>query len=312
MDAKNILMLGLPETGKTSYLAAFVYYVDSTIVEKSLTQYQLSSNSTYITSIVQAWLMGNPQERTKVTATKNSKTEADIFLEEAKSQNKFTLHIPDFYGETFEMQFTDRYLELNYIEQIKASSGILLFIHPEKIKDATLIEDIVSAQSVAEALNKMHADQSINESSIKLPSQEEVTVFAEPFKREEIPTQVVIVDLLEAHLEYLTKMPLNLAIIVSAWDVIKKDAPDLSPLRWIEKALPLLYQFLASNPEKINFNCFGVSALGGDIEVPEVAAKLKELTEPGDRILVQENDVTHKNIASPIEWILEQWQKNTK
>ena len=316
-EHNKILLLGLPETGKTSFLSAFLHYIDAPIDGKNLRQYKLSSNTTYVTAIVQDWLSGKKPERTKVTMTKNANTEANIYIEDQATGQKFTLHIPDFYGEIFENQFFDRQIEIEYIEQIKDSCGILLFIHPERINEPTLIEDVIVAHKFADLIN---ANFETEETAVEKPLLSDddnvdlsnETDLAQPFNIEESPTQLVLVDLLEAHLEYLSKLPMNLSLIISAWDVIQKDCPDLSPVKWVEKTLPLLYQFLLANNNKIKFKGFGISAVGGNIEDPIERQRLIGLDEPSERITVQDEDTINKNIASPIEWILKEWQKVVK
>ncbi len=301
---QKIMLLGLPESGKTSFLAAFVNYVDSQILDKNLSQYQLSSNSSYISSIVNDWLRAKKPERTKVTITNNPYTEADIFLEDKRSGRKFILHIPDFYGEIFENQFVDRLVEADYIDQLRDCSGVILFIHPEKINDATLIEDVLPARIVEAQINEKF--DIIEHSGYSTKRDED----AEPFNLEKSPTQLVLVDLLEAHLEFKTQTMLTLAIVISAWDIVRVYDENLSPLKYIENSLPLLYQFLRSS-DQIDFKTFGVSAQGGNIENTYEVERLVALDDPTDRIFVQEEDVPHKNIASPIEWIIEKWRRDT-
>jgi GTPase SAR1 family protein len=309
-SSEKILLFGLPASGKTSFLAALVHYVDADIDGKNLRQYQLSSNTTYISSIVQRWLKGKKQERTKITASNNTKTVADLYLENVTSADKSTLHIPDFYGETFANQFFDRNMEIEILEQIKSSNGLLLFISPDKIKEPILIEEVRVANIVADQINE-ELESEVSAAGQDIPNvdsntAEEILV---QYDIEETPTQLVLIDLLEAHREYIDSPILNLAVVISAWDIVQKDMATLKPMKWIEITLPMLYQYLVANSEQINFRIFGISAQGGDIEDPLEIARLVALAEPADRIVVQEDAEPHKNIASPIEWLIAQWQQ---
>lgn len=306
MSVNKIILLGLPESGKTSFLAALSYYSDSSVETKNLRQYQLSSNTTYTTSLVQNWLKGQKQERTKIATSTSSDTIVELYLEEISTGEKFILHVPDYYGESFENQFNDRLIEIDYLNQIKQAEGMILFINPEKVKEATLIEDIQIANKIRDKIN-LNFPLETPEDPNALDKNEAI----EPFNVEESPTQVVIVDLLEMNLFYLDKLPIRLSVVISAWDIILKDMPDLTPMKWIEKTLPLLYQFLVSNSERILFKVFGISALGGNIENEAELQDLMALPEPAKRIIVQEETNKNHNIASPIEWILNQWRKTT-
>lgn len=305
--------MGLPETGKTSFLAAFSFYLESEMPEKKLKEYQLSSNTTYITGIRQKWLRAEAQERTKVTATLNPKTEADIFIENLTGA-RFTLHIPDFFGETFENQFIDRNIELDYLDHLRTSSGILLFIHPEKVKMPILIEDLLLAHKVEQAINNEVSASDVDSGSprtddmpVAIEKTEEIhEIFeAAPFREEDCPTQVILVDLLESHLEYTTQNTLKLSVIISAWDTVKLDDKSISPSKWLEVTMPLLSQYLQANSQRLDTKIFGVSAQGGSFEKKEQVEQLTSLDNPMERVIIQEGDSEHKNIAAPIEWILD-------
>lgn len=321
-ETNKILMFGLPESGKTSFLAALAHYVRSQVEGKELNEYKLSSNTAYLNAILEPWLLGKKQERTKIVAATESNTLAELYLEKIHSQEKLTLHIPDFFGEIFENQFIDRLVELTYLAQMKSADGLILFIHPDKIKYPVLIEDVVLANQIAGIIDIQTGDgknstidpTNGNEKKGESGSgnEKEEPQPAEPFDFDGVPTQVILVDLLEAHLEYRKKSPLTIAVIVSAWDIVKKDMADLTPSEWMKNSMPLLWQYLVASEEKVRFKIFGISALGGDIENHEDLNRLTALGEPAYRVRVQEDQVENHNITLPIEWILNQWISYTK
>lgn len=306
-NSNKLLLVGLPESGKTSFLAAFVNFVESDIPGKTLRQYQLSSNATYINLIIQSYLKGETQQRTRLRSTTTPNTNADIFLEKSNDNFRFTLNIPDVHGEIFENQFVDRFIDDVYLAQLSSATGLIVFIHPDHLRPAVLIEDIKAAHDFEAQVNQMQEGADATNQA-----EQPAETTAMEFKAAECPTQITLVDLLEAHVEFMPKRPVLISIIVSAWDLIKKDFEDLSPMKWIEKTLPLLYQYLLTNPDKIQFKTFGVSAVGGNLDNAEDLAKLTSLDEPTDRIIVQEENITHKNIGAPVEWIVEQWQSKTR
>jgi Double-GTPase 1 len=302
----RILLMGLPESGKTTFLAGLSAFTESSSPEKKMEQYHLSSNSSYLTSIVNRWLDADEQERTKISATKNDKTDAELYLRFISSDEKFTLYIPDFHGEAFENQFLDRQMDEELSNQVKNCQGMLLFIQPEKIKNALLIEDIHAAKAIEKKINQLASGPG---NGIDVVISQEKPV-ADPFDKEHIPTQLVLSDLIEIQLSQIPSGKLHLALVISAWDSVIKLDNTISPFKWLEKNMPLLYQYLICNNEKLNFRVFGVSANGGDVKNLEDKKRLQNFPEPTDRIFVQEEEVKHKNIASPIEWILEQWQSS--
>jgi len=131
---------------------------------------------------------------------------------------------------------------------------------------------------------------------------------AVPFEIKESPTQVVLIDILENHKNIILANKISAGIVISAWDEVLQLGITITPRKWLSNELPLLYQYLISNYETIDFEVFGISAQGGSFKDPEIVKKLKSFDEPSDRILVQQNDEEHKDICIPIDWLITQWQ----
>lgn len=307
INKKNILLLGLPETGKTSFLAALYYVASSGAEDRTMKEYKMSSDSTYLNMIRKQWLGCGKVDRT-INVTNTSTKDVVLHLESAKFATQFDLHIPDVAGESFMTQFVDRLWETSYLEEVRNAGGILLFIHPSRLKHHTLIDDIIGAHN---ALSEIDVGTPDSEATAK-PTLEETLTSAEEIQKESVeftaencPTQLIMTDLLQNHLDENQIKKLNVAVVVSAWEsiVVEKHSPE----KWLQLNLPLLFQYLNCNFEKINFKVFGVSALGGDIEKNSEIERLQNCNEPSDRIIVQDGDNTHSDIGIPIEWIIKQW-----
>lgn len=281
---KSMLLVGLPDTGKTSFLAAFYHTATAEVPGKELFEYKLSKDATYLNQIHNKWLKCEVLERT----TTLSKSEVTIHLQQTTSGQQFDLNIPDIAGESFSYQFSDRLWDLEYKARVDDSSGILLFINPNAIKAHTLIDDV-------------------NKALQGFIDEEEHVQEAVEFRLESCPTQVVLVDILTAHLDHINMVNTPIAIVISAWDMVRDQ--DITPDKWIESNLPLLYQYLITNFEGISFKVFGISAQGGELIEAEKIRALQALDEPAKRIIVQEGLQVHSNICMPIEWIINQWQK---
>jgi len=280
----QILMLGLPESGKTSFLAALYHFVDSDVPHKTLSQSKYSKNTTYLNYIVSKWLNCELIGRT-AESTGTSTKEVVLHLLDNRHGVKFDLNIPDMAGESFVRQYTERTWELDYKVQAENSDGIIMFINPGKVRAHVLIDE------VSAALNILGDDEET----------EEII----DFDPEKSPSQVMLVDILAGHAETFFGKRQKLAIVISAWD--EQIAGNKSPARWLELNLPLLHQYLITNRETFIYKIFGVSAQGGSIVKPDSVLTLQKISEPADRIIVQDEDNTHKNICAPIEWIIEEW-----
>jgi len=115
------------------------------------------------------------------------------------------------------------------------------------------------------------------------------------------PTQVQVVDILQfANHLYEGEAPLRIAVVISAWDLIKVR---LSPSAWLERRLPLLSQFLRGNERIMPFRVFGVSALGGDLKAD--LPKLQAEPLPTQRIQVIDDAlaISH-DLTRPLRFVL--------
>jgi hypothetical protein len=284
---RSILIVGMPSTGKTSFLAALQHYVETDLKDKPLNQYKYSPDSEYLNKIHNRWLNCHQQSRTIQENEANRKVE--MFLEDCNTKERFTLNIPDIAGETFTQHWELRSWEIEYKDIVERSSGILFFIHPENIKAHSILTD------VANVLEEFTDSDESNDIVQWNPSLS--------------PTQVIAVDLLQQHLDYLpqsTKIPI--ALIISAWDTVYCVEDGITPNEWLELNMPLLHQFLNANSELLEFNTYGISAQGGDFNETSITFKLRELDEPAERFIVQEDTSTHKDISAPITWVIGKWK----
>ncbi|WP_295769318.1 hypothetical protein [uncultured Mucilaginibacter sp.] len=283
---KLITIIGLPETGKTSFIAAFHHFVSADNPNKTFNEYKLSSDATYLNNISSKWLQCEQLERTSTQAGLSAK-DITIHLYN-KSQNQyFDLKIPDIAGESFASQFTERLWDTQYFDSIKDTGALVLFISPTKLKAHALIDDIKAVVDIFSDPNEV----------------QEIV----PYKIEDTPTQVILTDILDAHIDKSPSTPLSLVIVISAWDKVSDEG--VTPAKWLQVNLPLLNQFLITNFESINYKIFGISAQGGDLEIPEKKEELQDIDNPAERIIVQDGDQVSNDICAPIEWIINQWQK---
>jgi hypothetical protein len=271
--SNSYCLIGLPRSGKSTFIAALWHIVDSEEIEDSIVIKGLPEEREYLNKLRDAWLSFQEFERTKVE-NKHHVTLTVSGNDHVISELKF----PDVSGEMYNIQFESRKLELEYLKMIQSSNGIMLFINPSFIEEPQLISNI-------DALIGNGSDQN---DIIEIKKWE--------FK--DTPTQVKLVDLLQMIL-FNIDQPIKVAIIVSAWDEIIKQ--NIKPAKWVETSLPLLYQFLNSNNLMFKSNFFGISAQGGSYSeyLNELEKKI-----PSERIIVETNNETSNDITLPIKWLL--------
>jgi hypothetical protein len=272
----KLFLAGFVGTGKSTFLAALWHVVNGNIVPGALTLKQFHSDNTHLNALEKCWLGAQKVPRTNPNTKK--KVEMLLSLDGVGPVVQFTF--PDLSGEAFANMWNDRRLDISIKEFLSESDGGLLLVNPEKVKTSELISDLPSSEPGGDG------------------------IAAQEYNPKDSPTAVQLVDLLQNLLLINPQRPLNLAVVISAWDlVMNTEVEDIDPQDWIEKRLPLLHQFLLANTSVLNFKAFGVSAQGG--EYKDAQRELLANDHPADRILVAEEGKDHSHdITRPIQWLM--------
>ena len=275
MSQENILICGLPDSGKTTFIAALWYLLFSEEISTSLSSEGLPDNREYLNKLSRKWCRIDPMDRTATDETQ----EILLHLKDNNTGEELNLRVPDMSGETWENIWSNRSCAKNAADWSRDASGVMLFVHADKIRQPIDIESNSDESETSEET-------------------EEVT-----WSPNKSPTQVILVDILQA----LSYPPLGdnkrrLAIIISAWD--KASDAGLSPEEYVETYLPLLYQFLHNSGLFSQVKIYGVSALGGDLELEVELENLKAENTPSKRIKVVEGNKSHHDLTVPIQQLI--------
>lgn len=276
----QLLFMGLPSSGKTTFLAALWHVLSQRGDKTSLKLSQTTGERTYLNRIEKEWC------DCKLVPRTNTQTDEVVVLHlQTMAKGQFDLVIPDLSGEAFEQVLADRRMSLAHKDLVCGARGILLFVNSE-IQRGTQISQ--AAQLVASIGGRM------DEAGTN-------TELATPWSVEKMPTQVKLVELLQMVLDQ-TGRKLRIALVVSAWDLVDSLG---SPEVYLKRSLPLLHQFLEANDDWLEYSVFGVSAQGGDITVAKEKASLLERDDAVDRIKVRIGNESNNDITKPIAWLLE-------
>lgn len=290
--ANRILIAGLPESGKTTYLAA-LWHILQHSQHPSIRLARMPDDSAYLTSLSMLWLSCETVSHT----TQETKRSTIISVETANGASQFDLELPDLSGESFSNGFELRSWETQISDLANTASGLALFVGP-KISDVMLIDEAIEVASSISA--------SSNNSSTAAPSSapsEEANDAVPELKKwsaSESPTQTYLVDILQQILRERPRfLPLKLSLIASAWD--KWRGLSMTPETWLERTLPLLWQFLESNSGRFPLKVYGVSAQGGDYKE---GGRVDQLTnmDPCERPLVISGTDTSNDLGIPLSW----------
>ena len=277
MNEKQICFIGLPSSGKTTFLAALWHYINSQENECDLTLDGYKEKYEHLNSIQEQWAEGKSVLRTPV----ESKLFAVLNLKSKITGESFILSIPDLSGEEFEGQIEKNKLRKEVFESIDNSNGIMLFINANKSDHDTYFHEITG-------INKTE-DENISEQS--------------NWDYRFIPTQVKLTQILQSLICFpFTKTHHKLAIIISAWDVALDRK--ISPCTWLETEYPMLSQFLSSNSNCLTSKIYGVSAQGGDLNDSQIKETLTDMFDASDRIICADGNLSSNDITTPLSWIL--------
>jgi Double-GTPase 1 len=263
-------MTGLPESGKTTFLAALYELVSADPpLEGALRLARKPADYEYFFEITQRWLKAEPLLHTNVAAPRH----AAIPL--VGLRGEFELEIPDVFGEAFR----EAWEHGTWPDELKRIAtgidGLLLFVH---------------ARTVRPPIRLTPADPSPAGGETEDPPE---------WNASEAPTQTVLADLLEAVTD-INGRPVPTALIVSAWDTVE---PGLAPEIWLQLNLPLLWQMLEGKRDSSPYRVYGVSAQGGDVTDAEERARLTAIRPPRDRIISQYEQDRSSDVGSPVAWL---------
>lgn len=309
---KAIVAVGLPESGKTTFLAALWHLLTNKKVAMRLSLERLAAEEAqYLRAISARWVQAKKQERTFHSGNKTVKLPL-----KSECGEVFDLTFPDIAGEAFSEMWEMRECTIAVAEALRAT-GVLLFIHVDKIKppgwiadDGALTESLGEDQTGISANSLPSVPASVSADASTEAQGEGQTGATVKWKPESSPTQVQLVDMLRClQVPPLNVGPRRLAVLLSAWDKVEDD--EVSPERFLELHLPLLHQYLAHGlADGWLHRTFGVSAQGAeydDVKGPPSAEadRMRDMEAPSHRIKVMVGDATSHDLTEPVNWLLE-------
>lgn len=277
----KLLFAGMPQTGKTTYIAALWYYIFNSFTnENYIVDTSINEEREYLNTRTAEWTNCETVLRTSQGIIE----QVTISMKEKSTGKEIVLNIPDISGETFRRQFSLREWDLSFEKIIADVYGMILFIDP---------------------MDERNVPKFIHQNNIHYKYFGEAPppqTSAESWSLDNVPNQVKLVDFLQAISFYNPDKIFRISIVISCWDLVEKTLDPKTPEDWCQKKMPLLFQYMSANDTVFLTKYFGISAQGGDYENDKEKKSLSEIS-PLDRIVIVEGKNKSNNILSPILWI---------
>lgn len=279
MNKKKVFMIGMPSSGKTTYLASLCRLL---LYGEQKTEWRLDIKDVpegfdeirkFIKNLNSYKIVGRTQEIYDIGLNLYN-----------QNQEWMQFVVPDSSGEIFRDLVYDRRIASNIMDQIVESDMLLFFINVNTM----ILEDRIKLgeKSAIKQLNEEQGDKVIESAEDKveeyagdkeneqIESKEQVKNKEEEQKK--YNNQSALVELLQ-DIIYLVPHSLNIRFVISAWDLVEKEFKQdkVTPEEYIKRKLPLLYQYLVFNSKLVDYDIWGVSAQGGDFDDEDDLKKLQ-------------------------------------
>ncbi|QSF53562.1 hypothetical protein [Brevundimonas fontaquae] len=282
MANTRTVILGLPESGKTTFLAALWHLMESEETDIGLVVDRVEGDQKYLNDIAAKWRTYQPVGRTSQVGD----TDVSILVRNTATNETGELSFPDLAGEAFDRQIEDRRITPSYLTNFDGDDGVLLFIKVDRVDEEMSIaemNELVGAPAEGGADKDASVDPDEVEWGPKL-----------------ILNQARIVQILTDLLDRpFAVRPRRLAVILSAWDVLLNPP---APEDWLASNMPLVHQFLTCNRSMFETQVYGVSAQGLDLEKGDVS-KMPHLT-ASKRITMVGNGARIHDLTAPLTWLM--------
>jgi Double-GTPase 1 len=303
LSTARVALLGLPRTGKSTYLGAIWQLAQDPQVP-DIYEVDFRGDRSYLQRLGDSVARCTELEHTEVDSSEGMQLTLGF-----QDSRTIRVDIPDLSGELLNQLVEDRHLQTRLSDALDAADRLALFVHPEKVDEpisiaaakqilllaqTSAIGAEVESGSALEDERAVGSAASLSAEKPDLPS----------FSIQKACTAAKYIDALEniANLGR-DRWPLKTAVIVSAWDTV--DQPDeISPEEWLSSRLPGLASYLEANAEMFHHRIFGVSALGGRCHTPEQREALRARGPVRDRVYGKTSAGIQVPLSMALEWTL--------
>ena len=281
----RLVFLGLPRTGKSTFLGAFWALVQSP-AEPAVRETRFGGDRSYVQKLADQVARGDALDRTALDASEELAVEVDF-----EPGGVADLLIPDTSGESLRVLAEQRIWYPNLLAACTQATAILMFVHPDRLRMPQRIAVTSGGEPAPEPERSPEHVDFHPPDGVAFQAQEHTSTAAQ------------LIDVFENLSElWSDRRPIRVGVVVSAWDRVVGE-PKPTPYAWLAARLPGTLATLESNRDVADFEVFGVSAQGGDFTAGLPAELAGE--DPWDRAYVIAPSGQRDTLAAPIIWLLD-------
>jgi GTPase SAR1 family protein len=278
------LVIGMPSSGKSTFIAALGEVLLSGDVTSTLTIKALAETETHMVALQERWLTFQELGRTK-TGEENW---LSFHVISGENGNSSTLYLPDLSGESLRDAVVTGFYPEKLHQSFDSCGSILLFTNTNAPYDDILIPEIAELFRHEPTAIKTKEDTVIEGNDEK------------PFDPLEMPEQPKLVQLLQTIVKINPSRQRRLAVMLSAWDTVdQRRAPD----DWFYEHRSMLSQYLKFNSRHWDVRIYGVSAQGGSL--PQDKDKMQRILKASERVHIVGHGAAEHDLTAPIKWLME-------
>lgn len=268
--ATQILLIGKPHSGKTTFIGQLCARVDANT--SALKLYKAIENRTPIIEATRALANG---EEVKTTPTDKSTV---INLPLQVGEVKIDLDCPDYGGEQVNHIVENREVDPKWADSIKQSENWILFIKPSDLTTSYDLSNKTIKPEVLENGNGNSEEYSVSDQSSFI----------------ELLQILLHTKGQDSHFKNSTT---KLTIVLTCWDELVNTA---TPKEELQKILPLFLNFIESNWIQNKVNILGLSSQGGSLKDTELKNKYKEEGSENFGYMIKSDGIKEKDITQLI------------
>jgi hypothetical protein len=312
---RKLVIAGMPESGKSTFIAALRHLLVSQDVPTALIATRLSASEKHLNRLEKEWIACEKIERTKQAVEEW----VSLFVRRKVDSSEAEIVMPDFSGEAFRRPAATGHCSAAVAAMLLDIDGMLLFTNADRGADDVRLEPFAELLADDDALpdnNSILGDDAISDAVARpdgVAARDDAPTAGDdvrihgtapdgtvPFDPQNMPEEPLLVEMLQI-LNRQPRIPKErmIAVIVSAWDAV--EVPDLAPEDWLKRNRPMVWQYLHSNTALWKVRIYGVSAQGG--KLPKEKAALQNKV-PGQRVQIVGHEAQPHDLTAPVEWLM--------